>query len=193
MIISAREWVMILRFSFFISCMASSLVLGRPLFTLKNVLNSYVSFCRRQKTRSLLARACCSDSEVAATSIAVKSVAFSHFLTAMSAGTVRTEGGKAARNASSTSLPLFLTQVSESTAGADVGVDGIAPSSSTSARFDVGADVDVDGIARFDVRDSVDVDGIVPSSTIARFDVGAAVDVDGIAPSSTTTALLLGG
>ena len=70
MIISAREWVMILRFSFFISCMASSLVLGRPLFTLKNVLNSYVSFCRRQKTRSLLARACCSDSEVAATSIA---------------------------------------------------------------------------------------------------------------------------
>ena len=94
MIISAREWVMILRFSFFISCMASSLVLGRPLFTLKNVLNSYVSFCRRQKTRSLLARACCSDSEVAATSIAVKSVAFSHFLTAMSAGTVRTEGRK---------------------------------------------------------------------------------------------------
>ena len=89
---------------------------------------------------------------------------------------MRTEGGKAARNASSTSLPLFLTQVSE-----------------TSARFDVGADVDVDGIARFDVRDSVDVDGIVPSSTMARFDVGAAVDVDGIAPSSTTTALLLAG
>ena len=117
------------------------------------------------------------------------------------------ERGKAAINASSTSLQLLLTLVSElasetndseseSAAGGAVDVDGIAPSL-TSDRFDVMDAVDVDGIApsstsvRFDVMDAVDVNGIAPSSTSARFDVMDAVDVDGIAPSSTNTALRL--
>ena len=148
---------MFLRFSFFISCMASSLVLGRSLFTLKNCLKSYVSCCRRQNARNRLARGCSSDCQVT-------SVAFSHFLTAMSAGAVRAEGGNAVIKASSTSLPPFLTHVSDVASE----TNDASEANDTESESTAGADVDVDGIA-------------------------AAVDVDGIEPSSTTTTLGLAG
>ena len=98
--------------------------------------------------RSLLAVACLS--ECAVDIFDAKSIAVNQSLTAARARTVPGERGKAAINASSTSLQLHLTLVSElasetkdneseSAAGDAVDVDVIAPSSTSTALRSVGA------------------------------------------------------